>query len=71
VNAPNGLASQTDYEIRNAVGTLLFTSPDLDIAKDWLRDRAAQWPGAQVNEVICWRTERRVYKPVAYLRRVA
>lgn len=60
-----------DYEVRNALGTLLYTSPDIDLAKDWLRERAAQWPGAQVEEVTTTVQRRRVFKPVAYLRRVA
>jgi hypothetical protein len=74
VLAPRGaigeIATSADYEVRNAIGTLLFTSPDLKLAKAWLSECAAQWPGAQVNEVLRWRTERRVYKPVAYLRAV-
>lgn len=64
-------SASIEFEVRNRIGTLLYTSPDGELAKTWLRERAAQWPGAQVNEVCQWRTERRVYKPVAYLRAVA
>lgn len=60
-----------EYEVRNTRGTLLYTSPDLALAKKWLSERAQQWPGAQVNEVCQWRTERRVFKPVGYLRAVS
>lgn len=60
-----------DYAVRNPRGTLLFTSPDLAIAKKWLSERASQWPGAQVDEVCQWRSERRVFKPVGYLRAVS
>lgn len=59
-----------EYEVRNTRGTLLYTSPDLALAKKWLSEHAQQWPGAQVDEVCQWRTERRVYRPVAYLRQV-
>lgn len=65
-----GAIGNAEYEVRNSVGTLLYTSSDLDLAKAWLRERAAQWPGAQVNEVVTWKAERRVFKPVAYLRSV-
>lgn len=71
VLALHGAIGDTQYEVRNRIGTLLYTSSDIDLAKTWLRDRAAQWPGAQVNEVTSWKTERRVFKPVAYLRSVA
>jgi hypothetical protein len=70
VLALHGAIGSVEYEVRNRVGTLLFTSSDIDLAKGWLRERAAMWPGAQVNEVTNWKTERRVFKPVAYLRSV-
>lgn len=65
------LEMTVDYAVRNPRGTLLFTSPDLAIAKKWLSERASQWPGAQVDEVCQWRSERRVFKPVGYLRAVS
>lgn len=68
--AISGVVGEVQYEVRNAIGTLLLTSPDLALAKKWLSERAQQWPGGQVNEVCSWRTERRVYRPVAYLRQV-
>lgn len=71
VLALHGAIGNVDFEVRNRIGTLLYTSPDGELAKAWLRERAAQWPGAQVNEVTSWKTERRVFKPVAYLRAVA
>ena len=54
---------QTDYEVVSATGTTLFTSPDKDLAKDWLRDRVAKVPGLnmRVDEVIRTEARRRVY----------
>ena len=69
--AISGVVGSIDYSVVNARGTVLFTSPDEDLAKAWLRDRAAQWPGAQVDEICRWETRRRVYRPVRYLRVVA
>lgn len=63
-------SASVDFEVRNRVGTLLFTSPDPDLAKQWLSDRKAAWPGAQVEEVTRWETRRRVYRPQPQLRRV-
>jgi hypothetical protein len=69
-SAVGGVDCETQYEVRNAIGTLLLTSPDLALAKKWLSERAAQWPGAQVDEVCRWETRRRVFKPIGYLRSV-
>lgn len=66
-----GANASVEFEVKNARGTLLYTSPELKLARAWLSERAAQWPGAQVNEVTSWKTERRVFKPVAYLRAVS
>lgn len=70
VGTISGVVGSIDYEVVNARGTLLYTSSDGELAKTWLRDRAAQWPGAQVEEVVSWQSRRRVYRPVAYLRQV-
>lgn len=60
--APN-MPAKTNYEVTNHVGTLVFTSDDLKIAKAWVQRNKDVLPGLKVEEVFVSVTRRRVYVP--------
>jgi hypothetical protein len=42
---------RTDYAVVNALGTTLFTSPDADLAKAWVRRHLDTHPSARVERI--------------------
>lgn len=60
----------TDYEVRSAAGALMFTTPDLDLARGFAREKAAEFPGLIVEAVERIETRRRVWTDRAHLRLV-
>lgn len=62
--------TSTDYHVVNAVGTVLYTSPDKDLAKDYARANGATFPGLRVQEVIVTETRRTVWSDRSHLRLV-
>lgn len=52
-----------DYQVTNHVGTLLYTSPDKELAKEWARRNALTFPGLVVEEVEHITVRRRIYAP--------
>lgn len=58
-----------DYEVRSAVGVLIFTSPDRRLALRYRDDHREDFPGLYVEEVLRWETRRRIGR--AQLRAVA
>jgi hypothetical protein len=51
---------RTDYAVVNALGTTLFTSPDADLARAWVKRNLGLHPSARVERVTiivereCW-----------------
>ncbi len=52
-----------DFIVTTAAGRPAYTSPDKDIAKDWLFERRAIFPGAYIRQVTTTVEEVVVYKP--------
>lgn len=52
-----------DWEVVTAVGKTVRTFDDEDAARDWLRDRRGELPGAYVERVETVVTRTRVYSP--------
>lgn len=61
----------TDYEVLSPTGQPLFTSPEIDLARKWARERAAIIPGLRVEAVERVETRRRIWTDRAHLRVVA
>ncbi|MCH9836620.1 hypothetical protein K0U83_13220 [bacterium] len=58
------MASVTvDFIVTTAAGRPAYTSPDKDIAHDWLFERRAVFPGAYIRQVTTTVEEVVVYKP--------
>lgn len=58
----------TSIEVRNHVGTLLYTTNEPDLARAWCRNNAARHPTAYVEEVTTMVSRRRIYRPRNHLR---
>lgn len=52
-----------DFQVLNARDTLLYTSSDRDLARDWAKAHAVTHPGAHVEEVEVFEARRVVYRP--------
>lgn len=57
------MSAKTTYEAVNSIGTVFHTFSSLDLARDWVRSHARQFPGLVVEEVEVVTYRRRVYRP--------
>lgn len=55
--------TRTDFEVVTPAGVTILTSSDLELAKNYARDRANQIPGLRVEIVETTVTRRRAYAP--------
>lgn len=55
--------TRVDFHAVNARGVVLFTSSDIDIARSWVRVRAAEHDDLHVEEVVTMVQRRTVYRP--------
>lgn len=53
----------TDYEVANARGLVLMTSPNIELARQWAKANATIHPDCAVYEVVRTVRKRRVYRP--------
>lgn len=57
------MQERIDYEIRSAVGALIFTTDDLATAKAKCRELSERLPNLKVEEVRRLEVRRRVFSP--------
>lgn len=65
------MKASTEYEVVSSTGQPLFTSPEIDLARRWARERAPILPGLRVEAVERIETRRRIWTDRAHLRVVA
>jgi hypothetical protein len=61
----------TEYEVLSSTGQPLFTTPEIDLARKWARERAAVFPGLRVEAVERTEIRRRVWSYRQHLRVVS
>lgn len=61
----------TDFEVISAAGALMFTSPDVDLARAYIREKVSTFPGLKLEAVERIEKRRRVWTDRAWLREVA
>ena len=55
------MSVKTTYEAVNAIGTVVHTFSDRDLARAWARKNAPKWPGVKVEEVVKTETRKALW----------
>jgi hypothetical protein len=57
------VTEHTDYEVVSPAGRVVYTSPDLVLARKWVSERRDTLPGLIVEEVVTTVVRRTAYRP--------
>lgn len=65
------MTRREDFEVVNRIGTVLYTSPDLELARKWAKANGLIHPGLKVERVTTTITREPAYTPRLSLVRAA